>query len=648
MFPSRKSCPAGAANGRKFDGHSLLDASFYPSGSAKMASVVSSRKDTKDTCTFQALQYPNQLKMSSATSQPSASVPACTAASAGETVYSNLSKAEFDTKILEVQTETREQVKELIETKESGDLEASEVLEMLDAASEYFDDTRSILVEVGRRKALPKEDRPSLAAGVAAVAKMKHDLGVIEKMREEYEVKLPNIKPEKVLSAVRKNRDDGEYDDRDTVVNGIPADRTREEMPSLPATISVGASSGSTHSRGSFNGDPIDQEEDTLMGNGDEVADPVQGSASLNCDQASSGGGLLRRTKRSPKPIVRYEGGPASGKRSKSTPSTSSRGKNNNEAPLPKENAAVASVNNNRAPAQEMGVVKREKTYRDLRVADHRKYGDRHLLVRGTGGIGRLGGGHVDTFPKPCKEHPRLRSEIGDLVVGCYSDIWQGYVSPQHAGSDGFVDWVPETVEDGKEIALFMRRSLTKPHAKGGGKLLGWEYCGIYKYGGDPDIEDMHESALSFSPASKKKIARKVFEFSKSKDGYGRYRLDYWRRRLKGELVKDKSPPGPRWIVERRSPSEEERKERPYPLAARARALGFKAKMTDEALSHLIVHLDENYTLVPIEFVRYDEAVYDYVKAGKTNKNAKGDMKVIGEEAAKASDWYAFFDTLSI
>ena len=53
---------------------------------------------------------------------------------------------------------------------------------------------------------------------------------------------------------------------------------------------------------------------------------------------------------------------------------------------MSEEHADVASVNNNRASAQELGVVKEEKTYRDLRVTDNRKYGDRHLLVRGTGG----------------------------------------------------------------------------------------------------------------------------------------------------------------------------------------------------------------------------------------------------------------------
>lgn len=53
---------------------------------------------------------------------------------------------------------------------------------------------------------------------------------------------------------------------------------------------------------------------------------------------------------------------------------------------MSEEHADIASVNNNRASAQELGVVKEEKTYRDLRVTDNRKYGDRHLLVRGTGG----------------------------------------------------------------------------------------------------------------------------------------------------------------------------------------------------------------------------------------------------------------------
>lgn len=567
-------------------------------------------------------------------------------------MHSNLSKAEFDAKILEVQAKTREHVEVLKRTIESEGLEGSEVLEMLDEASDYFDDARSVLAEVRRRKTLRKEDRPDFAAGVAAATKLKRDLCAIEKMREKCDVKEPVVEPEMVTSAIRRTDNDEEFD-RDTVMNGVPSDRTPDDGPPPPSTISVGASSGSaqsTQSRDSIDGDPIDQEEDVLMGNDGGVADTVQGSTSSGRVETSNGG-RLRRTKRSPRPIERYEGGPASGKRNKSNTSAAQTTSPDDNSGSSTSHLEEGRNNTNAAgtvAGEEQGVVKEEKTYRDLCVADHRKYGDRHLLVRGTGGIGRLGGGHVDTFPKPSKNHPRLQTVIGDLTVGCYSDIWQGYVAPQFAGSDGFVDWVPEKVEDGKEIALFMRRSLTKPHANSEGKLLGWEYCGVYKYGGDPDIQDMHESALSFSPASKKKIATKVFESSKSEDGYGRYRLDHWRRELKGELMKDKSPPGPRWMIERRSPSEEERKERPYPLAARARALGFKATMTDEALSHLIVHLDENYTLVPIEFVRYDEAVYNYVKAGKTTKNGQGKKKENGEEAAKASDWYAFFDTLSI
>ena len=112
-------------------------------------------------------------KMSSATStsQTSTSVPAGTPVFAGETVYSNLSKAEFDAKIVEVQTETQKHVEELI--KESEDLEASQVLEMLHGASDSFSRAKSMLAEVQRRKSLRKEDRPGFSAGVAeAVLKL--------------------------------------------------------------------------------------------------------------------------------------------------------------------------------------------------------------------------------------------------------------------------------------------------------------------------------------------------------------------------------------------------------------------------------------------------------------------------------------------
>lgn len=98
---------------------------------------------------------------------------------------------------------------------------------------------------------------------------------------------------------------------------------------------------------------------------------------------------------------------------------------------------------------------------------------------------------------------------------------------------------------------------------------------------------------------------------------------------------------------EGRSPTEEEKKVGQYPLAARARALGYKSGISDEKLASVMVRLDEYYALKPIKFVQYQEAIYDYVKGGKTNKNAKGKELCPGDLPARASDWYAFLDTLT-
>ena len=162
----------------------------------------------------------------------------------------------------------------------------------------------------------------------------------------------------------------------------------------------------------------------------------------------------------------------------------------------------------------------------------------------------------------------------------------------------------------------------------------------------DDDIEMMGTSALSFSPVTKRKIAANTLASARN-NGYGRRRLDYWRKRLQKATKEDRSPPGPNWMVEKRWPTDEERKEGQYPIAARARALGYRSGISDELLCEIMLNLDEYFTLVPIKFKRYQQEVYDYVKEGKTNKDPMGKIIRDGRTPALASDWYDFLDTSS-
>ena len=166
------------------------------------------------------------------------------------------------------------------------------------------------------------------------------------------------------LSATDGTTDSGATDPS----GGAPADLTQEEVDPPPAAISAEASSSSAQlgDSDSINGVPMDEEpnihqdtgtvasaataeeaeeeeevvqgaetvadgdiygkdrrsieenEDIVMEDAEEVVDPLQGSAISDRDQTSNGD-RLRRTKRSPKPIERYEGGLASAKKSKNT-----------------------------------------------------------------------------------------------------------------------------------------------------------------------------------------------------------------------------------------------------------------------------------------------------------------------------------------
>ena len=66
--------------------------------------------------------------------------------------------------------------------------------------------------------------------------------------------------------------------------------------------------------------------------------------------------------------------------------------------------------------------------------------------------------------------------------------------------------------------------------------------------------------------------------------------------------------------------------------------------MSDVDLIHLLVEIDEFHEFRIIEFVEYDERIYEWCLAGgagRTTHDAKGNMVAeTGREPAQAGDWY--------
>ena len=282
-------------------------------------------------------------------------------------------------------------------------------------------------------------------------------------------------------------------------------------------------------------------------------------------------------------------------------------------------------------------IVKKELgDYIKRNIKTDRMYGNRVLLARqAKNGMLKLGGGNcgMDMYPSLKNvNHPRFL-EIGFTVAIAYCDSWQPD-GPKYAGQKyAHVGYLPIVHEP---FSVFMKRSMKT-------KLLGWEYCGEYE-AEDPENEiETWARAHTLETHDRRVVAQSLLTTKG-----GRHALQRWRVKLTDELKKDASPASmaPEWLRERRRPTaaETEREGRIVPRAARARALGFEENLSDEKLASLLLWLDEFRTSKPIRFVRYDEKVYNYVKDGETTKNAMGKKRGDGENCAKASDWYAYWD----
>lgn len=185
---------------------------------------------------------------------------------------------------------------------------------------------------------------------------------------------------------------------------------------------------------------------------------------------------------------------------------------------------------------------------------------------------------------------------------------------------------------------------------------LGWEYCGEYKRPVD-DLEGM-TAALSVSCASKKFITNDILHSLSRANGEWHESIQWYRDKIAALCESDSSPPGPTWLIryvknepepddegsEREERLERESREKAS-RAAKARALELdKEELPDNTFVERLVEWDPFYENKAIEFVRYDEEMYNFVKEGETTKNKLNKKRNRGEPCALASDWYNIHD----
>ena len=279
----------------------------------------------------------------------------------------------------------------------------------------------------------------------------------------------------------------------------------------------------------------------------------------------------------------------------------------------------------------------------------YRKYGDRFLLHRHHKmGIARLGGYTQSTFAYPAAKNPVLKDpnypkpksviDAGgaytyngdDYTYLACDTSWQPN-GPMYAGQKTAALSVCNYSE--QPFPLFMKRTRTGAHNKAQGALLGWEYVGNYKGVPEQDALPFWESAKNLTEGSKNQIAKKVLQSS----GYGRKSLTCWRNHLMDAIQEDKNV-----SVEPQQPPTDPPP--PPTLSQRALALGFRPEMSDTDLAAVMVRLDEFHGQSVIEFVSYDERIYNYCSGGKTSRTKKGGMiqNNGSDTPATANDWYDF------
>lgn len=190
-----------------------------------------------------------------------------------------------------------------------------------------------------------------------------------------------------------------------------------------------------------------------------------------------------------------------------------------------------------------------------------------------------------------------------------------------------------------------------------GSSTLGWEYCGEYVL---LDRLEGTVRAHCVSTESKRFILSDIRRSLDKPSGLWREGIDDYRFDILEKCARDPSPAGPTRLIRLRNgwpePDDEgeEREERldresreKATDAAKARALGLdrsREDLSDADFAKWLVHYDDFYRSFAIKFVRYDEAMYDFVKDGMTTKNKDNKRREENEPCAKASDWYNIMD----
>uniref|UniRef100_A0A7S3VCS1 Uncharacterized protein n=1 Tax=Chaetoceros debilis TaxID=122233 RepID=A0A7S3VCS1_9STRA len=283
---------------------------------------------------------------------------------------------------------------------------------------------------------------------------------------------------------------------------------------------------------------------------------------------------------------------------------------------------------------------------------EHRKYGHKVLLGRQKkNGMMKLGGGNCTMIMYPSlnlkknENHPRFR-DIGYTYAFAYSEHWQPQGPPWAGFNGGVVSTIPPDVHTEKPFSVFMQRKLKN-------KCIGWEYCGEYKV--QDSYKDMiqYASAYSIDKCDRNQMTKDILSSLSSKDGSWKSRIARWRDVVTMKCNTDSKSQAsdvPIWFKENRKPttleldSWKDMGKKAPTLAARALFCNFRSTMPDNEFVQLLMRMEEFHQTYPLEFVSYNDRVYNYVKAGETPFNALGKKRVGGEACAKASDWYAYYD----
>jgi hypothetical protein len=189
---------------------------------------------------------------------------------------------------------------------------------------------------------------------------------------------------------------------------------------------------------------------------------------------------------------------------------------------------------------------------------------------------------------------------------------------PKYAGASGAISHPAPPDNLTTPFSIFMRRV----NRKGG--ILGWEYCGEY-ITQDDGLGDWLFGVPS-KGTDKSYLVENMKTSLRSAGGYWHRGIARHRKRVKDVLMN-------------------------YPASKDAESLislGLdKDGISDENFAEKIVHWEKFLSHTIVQFVSYDENMYDFVKEGETTHNKHGKKMKSGEPCAKASDWYNELDKMA-